>query len=173
MDVRNAIPAAKAGSQRGRESMKDDESMDYQYRGFIERVEGALQPISPEEAEIAAIATISTLSELISPESARNLGSHLPVGFVDKLDYRTPENPEELADGLSLEDFCERVAEKEGAGIATDEALNHAIGVMKAVKEAYGIGTDPGSSGGAQGIDGTDLERIRDELPEEFAPLLT
>lgn len=91
---------------------------------------------------------------------------------MDRLEYKTPNNPEELAEGLSFEDFTEIVADKEGAGVATDEALNHAIGVMKAVKEAYGVATDPGR-GGDQGIDGTGLEYIRDELPEDFAPLLT
>lgn len=146
--------------------------MSPQYGEFIERVEEALQPISAEGAERAAIATLSSLSEVISPEAARNLGSHLPVDLVDKLDYRQPENPRELADGLSLESFCELVADREGAGIATDEALNHAIGVMKAVKESYGVGTDPGR-GGDQSIASTELERIRAELPEEFAPLLT
>lgn len=44
---------------------------------------------------------------------------------------------------------------------------------MKAVRESYGVGTDVGSPGGDQGITGTELEQIRDELPEEFAPLLT
>lgn len=143
-----------------------------QYQEFMERVEETLQPISPEGAEQAAVATISTLSELLSPEASKNLGLHLPVEMIDKLEYTTPEEPEELANGLSLDDFCEIVADKEGAGIARDEALNHAIGVMKAVKECYGVGTDPGR-GPDQGIDGTELEQIRDELPEEFAPLLT
>lgn len=69
--------------------MKENQSPSSQYSEFVERVESALQPISPEEAERAAIATISTLSEVISPESAKNLGSHLPLDFVDKLDYRT------------------------------------------------------------------------------------
>lgn len=142
-----------------------------EYGEFIERVEEALQPISPEEAETAAIATLSTLSEIISPDAAKNLGSHLPGNLVDKLDYGTPDNTQDLADGLSLEDFSEVVADREGAGVATDEGLNHAIGVMKAVKEVYGVGTDVGSRD--QGIDGTELEQIRDELPEEFAPLLT
>lgn len=145
--------------------------MSPRYGEFIERVEEALQPISYEEAERATIATLSTLSEVVSADTAKNLGSHLPAELADKLDYGARENSRDLAEGISLEGFCEIVADREGAGVSRDEGLDHAIGVMKAVKEAYGVGTDVGSS--AQGIDGTELERIRDELPEEFAPLLT
>lgn len=151
--------------------MKEEESVSPQYGEFIERVEEALQPISPEEAERAAIATLSTLSEVISPDAAKNLGSHLPSELVDKLDYGD-RGEQDLAEGLTLESFSEIVADREGGGVPGDEGLAHAIGVMKAVKEAYGVGTDPGH-GPDQGIDGTELEKIRDELPEDFAPLLT
>ncbi|MBA2443201.1 MAG: DUF2267 domain-containing protein [Rubrobacter sp.] len=88
-----------------------------QYEEFIGSVESNLQPISNGEAERAAVATLSTLSEVISPDAARNLGSHLPQELADKLEYGRPENPRELAEGLSLEDFCEIVADKEGAGV--------------------------------------------------------
>ncbi len=63
------------------------------------------------------------------------------------------------------------VAEKEGSGVARDEARNHAIGVMKVVKESYGVGADVGSN--PQRIADSDLERLREQLPEEFAPLFT
>lgn len=142
-----------------------------QYEEFIGSVESNLQPISTEGAERAAEATLSTLSELISPDAAKNLGSHLPTELADKLDYGTPENPQELAAGLSLEDFSELVADKEGVGVAREEGRNHAIGVMKVVKEAYGVGADPGSS--PHGIAGSELDEIREQLPEDFAPLFT
>ena len=100
--------------------------MSVNYTEFMERVHEALQPISYEEAERAAVATLSTLSELISPEAARNLADHLPTELVDRLEYKTPNNPEELAEGLSLEDFNEIVAEKEGAGVAQDPILQSA-----------------------------------------------
>lgn len=142
-----------------------------QYKEFIGNVESNLQPISTEEAERAAEATLSTLSELISPEAAKNLRSHLPTELADKLDHGKPENPRELAAGLSLEDFSEIVADKEGVGVAREEGRIHAIGVMKAVKEVYGVGADPGSS--PYGIDGSELDEIRGQLPEDFAPLFT
>ncbi len=141
-----------------------------QYKEFIGRVEGALQPISSEGAERATISTLSMLSEILSPEATKNLSSHLPSELAEKLDNRPPENPQEPASGFSLEDFCELVAEQEGVGIVRDEARNHAIGVMKAVREAYGVGTDVGSDhdlGAAE----TELEELREELPEDFAPL--
>lgn len=142
------------------------------YGEFIESVKNNLQPISTEEAERAATATLSTLSEIVSSDAAKNLGSHLPGELEGNLNYNSPEDPQEFAASeLSLEDFCEMVAEKEGAGVNTDEARDHAIGVMKTVKEAYGAGNDLGSP--ARRIEETELERIRSQLPEEFAPLLT
>jgi hypothetical protein len=42
---------------------------------------------------------------------------------------------------------------------------------MKAVKEAYGVGADLGSN--PHGIAGSELDEIRDQLPEDFAPLFT
>lgn len=143
-----------------------------QYGEFIEGVENNLQPISYEEAERAAASTLSTLSEIVSPNAARNLGSHLPRGLEDKLNYNSPEDPREFAASeLSLEDFCDMVAEKEGAGVNVEEARDHAIGVMKVVKEAYGAGNDLGSN--ARRIEETELEEIRAQLPEDFAPLFT
>lgn len=141
------------------------------YEEFIGRVETNLQPITTEEAERAVVATLSTLSEVISPEAVENLRSHLPAELSDSLDDREPENPQDLAAGLSLDGFCEIIADKEGAGIAPEEARNHAIGVMKVVKESYGVGADVGSSD--RGIAESELEDIRAQLPEEFSPILT
>ncbi len=141
-----------------------------QYKEFIGRVEDALQPISTEGAERAAISTLSILSEILSPNATKNLSSHLPSELTEKLDDRPPENAQEPASEPSLEEFCELVAEQEGAGIVRDEARNHAIGVMKAVREAYGVGTDVGSDN-ELGAAETELEELRDELPEDFAPL--
>lgn len=79
--------------------------MSLQYGEFIQRATHSLHPISSEEAERAAIATLTTLSEVVSPEATKNLGFHLPTELGDKLDYRTPEHPQELAAGLTMEEF--------------------------------------------------------------------
>lgn len=115
---------------------------------------------------------MSTLFEIISAESAKDLGEHLPTEMVDKLNYISPERRREFAASeLTLDDFSEMVAEKEGAGVNLEEGRAHAIGVMKIVKEAYGAGSDPG--GAADEISDTELDKIRADLPEEFAPLFT
>jgi len=109
------------------------------------------------------VATLSALSEFISPEAARDLGSRLPAEMADELDYGPPEE-------ASWEDFTEIVAEKEGAGVIAEDAAAHAIGIMRIVREAYyGTGDDPEGSPGE--LAETDLDKIRAELPEEFAPL--
>ncbi len=78
-----------------------------QYEEFIAEVESNLQPISREGAERAAASTLSTLSEILGPDAARSLGSHLPAELAESLDHNSPEDPEEFsAEDLSLEDFA-------------------------------------------------------------------
>lgn len=137
-----------------------------QYDEFISRVESALRPISREGAERAAVSTLSILSELLTPEAVGNLEAHLPAELAKSLDHGPPDDPEAE---LSLEEFCELVAETEGTGVARDDARHHAAGVMRVVRENYGVGID--LSG--KTIAGSDLEVIREQLPEEFAPLFT
>ncbi len=134
-----------------------------QYNELIDKVEMRLRFSSSEKAERTMVATLSALSEFISPEAARDLGSRLPAEMADELDYGPPEE-------ASWEDFTEIVAEKEGAGVIAEDAATHAIGVMRIVREAYyGAGDDPEGNPGE--LAETDLDKIRAELPEEFAPL--
>ena len=136
------------------------------YDEFITKVESALRPIPRAGAKRAAVSTLSILSELLTPEAVENLEAHLPAEFAKSLDHDPPDDPEAE---LSLEEFCELVAETEGAGVALDDARHHATGVMRVVREVYGVGLD--LSG--KTIAGSELEMIREELPEEFAPLFT
>ena len=133
------------------------------YDELIDKVEMRLRFNSSEKAERTMMATLSALSEFISPEAARDLGSRLPAEVVDELDYGPPEEG-------SWEDFTEIVAEKEGAGVIAEDAASHAIGVMRIVREAY-YGTEDDPEGNPEEFAGTDLDKIRAELPEEFAPL--
>lgn len=108
---------------------KEERIMQRSYDEFVERIRQALVKLSFEDAERASIATLSTLSEAITPEAAKNLSSHLPAEMADKLDYEPPEEQ------ISMDEFLDIVAEKEGTGVAIDEARNHAIAVMKAVRK--------------------------------------
>ncbi len=134
-----------------------------QYDELVDKVEMRLRFNSSKKAERTMMATLSAISEFISPEAARDLGSRLPAELADELDYGPPEE-------ASWEDFTEIVAEKEGAGVIAEDAAAHAIGVMRIVREAYyGVGDDPEGKPGDPTE--TDLDKIRAELPEEFAPL--
>ena len=134
-----------------------------QYNELVDKVEMRLRFNSSKKAERTLMATLSAISEFMSPEAARDLGSRLPAEMADELDYGPPEE-------ASWEDFTEIVAEKEGAGVIAEDAAAHAIGVMRIVREAfYGIGDDPEDNPGE--LAETDLDKIRAELPEEFAPL--
>lgn len=134
-----------------------------QYNELIDKVEMRLRFSSSEKAERTMMATLSALSEFVSPEAARDLGSRLPAEVADELDYGPPEE-------ASWEDFTEIVAEKEGAGVIAEDAASHAIGVMRIVREAYyGVEDVPEDDSGDPAE--TDLDKIKAELPEEFAPL--
>jgi uncharacterized protein (DUF2267 family) len=134
------------------------------YNELIDKVEMRLRFNSTADAERTTIATLSALSEFITPEAARDLGSHLPPEIADRLDHGPPEE-------ASWEDFTEIVAEKEGAGVTAEDAGRRATAVMKIVREAYGAGPEPGGDpdGSAEG----DLDEIRAELGEEFEPLFS
>ncbi len=134
-----------------------------QYNELVDKVEMRLRFNSSKKAERTLMATLSAISEFISPEAARDLGSRLPAEMADELDYGPPEE-------ASWEDFTEIVAEKEGAGVIAEDAAAHAIGVMRIVREAfYSVGDGPEGEPGDPTE--TDLDKIRAELPEEFAPL--
>lgn len=132
------------------------------YDELIDKLQMRLRLNSAAETERRMLATLSALSELMSPEAARKLGSHLPKEIADELDHGPPEE-------ASWEEFTEIVAEKEGAGVIAEDAGEHAMTVMKVVGEAYGTGDEPEGATGRSAEE--DLAEIRAELPEEFEPL--
>lgn len=134
------------------------------YDELIDKVQMRLRFNSAAKAERTMIAILSALSEFISPEAARSLGSRLPTEVADKFDYGPPEE-------ASWEDFTEIVAEKEGVGVIAEQAGEHAIAVMKIVREAYGAGDEPEGAHGEPA--GDSLAEIRAELGEEFEPLFS
>lgn len=90
-----------------------------QYMEFLRRVEQqieATQPASDTQraAEQAITATLETLSERLTGGQARDLAEQLPEELQPPL-KRVAENAEDL----SLEEFYQRVAEREGVDIET------------------------------------------------------
>ena len=122
-----------------------------QYPEFLRRVEEqieATQPASETQraAERAIAATLETLSERVTGGEAADLAAQLPEELQAPL-RRAPE----AAEGLSLEEFYQRVAEREGVDIET--ARNDASAVMTVL----GLAVTPG-----------ELDDVMAQLPSEF-----
>ncbi len=111
-----------------------------------------LDPVDPGQAERAIEATLATLGELVGGREAADLASQLPDPFKIPIGLKSEEGGE----SFSLGEFYRRVAQKEDVEIAT--ASIHAAAVMKALERA---------------ISGGELEEIRAQLPEEYAPLFS
>jgi uncharacterized protein (DUF2267 family) len=120
-----------------------------QYEEFLKRVQDLIGPAQPDEARRAIVATFSTLCERISGGEAGDLATQLPEELKEPL-QRAGEDAEEF----SLEEFLQRVGEREGTN--TDVARAHASAVMAVLREA---------------VTGGEWDNIRAQLPQEFGPL--
>lgn len=126
-----------------------------QYEEFVERVEAQLgpahlDPYQPGRAKLAINATLTTLGERISGGEAGDLASQLPEPLKTSLSVKS----EDEAGDFSVQEFYRRVAEREEADIAV--ASIHASSVVRTLREA---------------VTGGEVDDIRSQLPEEFAPL--
>ena len=122
-----------------------------QYPEFLRRVEqqiDATQPITYTQraAEQAITATIETLSERLTGGEARDLAAQLPEELQASLQRAAEE-----AEDLSLEEFYQRVAEREGVDIET--AREDASAVMTVL----GLAATP-----------DELDDVMAQLPAEF-----
>ena len=126
-----------------------------QYQEFVQRVEEQVNVTQPatdtqRAAENAITATLETLSERLTGGETNDLASQLPTELQAPL-QRTGE---EQAEDFSLEEFYERVAEREGIDIET--ARQDASAVMTVL----GLALTP-----------SQLDDVRAQLPEEFNAL--
>lgn len=127
-----------------------------QYEEFVQRMESklgpdALDPADPGQAQLAIQATLTTLAERITGGEASKLASQLPAELKTSLEAKSEE---EAAEDFSLEEFHRRVAEREDVDQA--KATVHASVVMSTLREA---------------VTGGEVEDVRSQLPDEFAPL--
>ncbi len=120
------------------------------YEEFIERVQRRLGSAEADAAGRAPTATLGTLGECLSGEEADDLAAQLPKELKMPLTRQSED-----ARPLSLEQFFQRVSEREGVGI--DVARNHAAAVMKVLGEAASQG---------------ELRDVSSQLSPEVASLL-
>ncbi len=121
-----------------------------QHEEFIEEVRKRADLTSTDEAERATRATLIVLGEYLSGGEGPDLAAQLPQGIAEYLKRQPPGRPEIF----SLEDFLQRVAEEED--IDSESASTHARAVINVLEEAVSRG---------------EMENVRRQFPEEFAPL--
>jgi uncharacterized protein (DUF2267 family) len=122
-----------------------------QYQEFLQRVQEQISATEPatqtqRAAEQAITATLQTLSERLTGGEATDLAAQLPEELKAPL-----ERSAEEAERFSLEEFYERVAEREGVDLET--ARNDASAVMSVLR----LAVTPGQ-----------LDDLMAQLPSEF-----
>ena len=122
-----------------------------QYQEFLQRVQEQINATEPatqtqRAAEQAITATLQTLSERLTGGEATDLAAQLPEELKAPLQRSAEE-----AERFSLEEFYERVAEREGVDVET--ARNDASAVMSVLR----VAVTPGQ-----------LDDLMAQLPSEF-----
>lgn len=98
-------------------------------------------------AETATRATLETLAERLGGGLPQNLGGQLPPEIGRHLDVDRTER-------FEVDEFFDRVAERETAGVGKPQAAFHARAVLSVVDEA--------TTGGQ-------LDRVREQLTPEWS----
>ncbi len=115
---------------------------------FIAEVRNLAELYSTEDAEKAIRATLETLKERLAGNEPSNLAAQLPPDvavFVEGDGGR---------EAFSVQEFYERVAEKEGAN--SEEAVKHARAVATVLQTA---------------VTGGELEDLRSQLGNDYKEL--
>jgi uncharacterized protein (DUF2267 family) len=117
---------------------------------FIGQVQSRARLASRGDAERATRATLETLGERLSGGAAQNLAAQLPTEIGEHL-RRVSTSEEATGDSFSLDEFFDRVAERENAEVP--EAAFHARTVIEVAAEA--------TTGGV-------VTKVREQLPDDF-----
>lgn len=122
-----------------------------QHDEFIGHVQHRARLSSRGEAEKATKATLQTLAERLAGGAAENLASELPQHVAD---YLVGHHDMEVAEEMTLDEFFQRVSEREGVDLP--KSIHHARAVIDVLQEAV----SPGQ-----------IQNIRAQLPDEWDPL--
>lgn len=120
------------------------------YDEFIRHVQSSAQFSTREEAEKATQATLETLKERIVGDEAAQLAAQLPEDLAKHLRGREGQ----FGDHFKLEEFYQRVSQKEGVDLAT--AAAHA----KVVFSVLNVAVTPG-----------EFADVRSNLSEDYKDL--
>jgi uncharacterized protein (DUF2267 family) len=120
-----------------------------QHDEFVGLVQDRARLDSRGAAEAAIRATLETLGDRLAGGLPDNLGAQLPPEIGRHLD-----RPE--AQRFDLNEFWQKVADRESAGVELPQAAFHARAVMSVVAEA---------------VEGAQVDTIRDQLEPDYREL--
>jgi uncharacterized protein (DUF2267 family) len=109
-------------------------------------------PMEPAHADQAVRTVLATLGQRLAGGEPKDLASQLPPELQDTLTAHTGEA--EIGD--DVEDFCRRVAEREGWNCTPGEALTHAQAVFGTLATFVSAG---------------EIEDLKAQLPAGYAAL--
>ncbi len=109
-----------------------------QYEAFIEQVQDRGGFRDRNRAEEATRATLETLGELLTAAEAADLAAQLPDDLDDYIQRQTSRTSHPSA--LGVEDFCRRVAERQGGHLDPEDAQAHVRAVFTTLREAISEG---------------------------------
>ena len=121
-----------------------------QFEEFVGEVQHHARLGSQGETMRAIHATLETLGERLHGEEAYNLGAQLPSALGAYLRLAREK------ESFGIDEFFQRVAEREGAGVDLPGAAHHARAVITVLQEAVSAG---------------EIADARAQLPEEWDPL--
>lgn len=122
------------------------------YDEFLTRVSQRGGPVEHEHADAAAKQVLVALGQRLAGNEPHDLASQLPGELQAPL--LRPTSAAEIGD--DLDDFLRRVADREGRGCDTEEALTHARAVLGTIGSFVSAG---------------EIRDLRSQLPTGYAPL--
>lgn len=108
---------------------------------------------STETAERATLATLRTLGEHVTAGEAADLAERLP----DRLAAAVTEESDEAPESFSVDEFVDRVADREGDGRDDRAAVTRRVRAVHTALAENGLENE--------------LQEVREQLPNEYASL--
>lgn len=122
------------------------------YDEFLTQVGQRGGPVEREHADAAAKQILAALGQRLAGNEPHDFASQLPSELQDPL--LRPTSKAEIGD--DLDDFLRRVADREGHGCDTEQALTHARAVLGTIASFVSAG---------------EIQDLRAQLPTGYAPL--
>lgn len=123
-----------------------------QYQEFLRQVREHGGPSETEHADAAAKQILAALGQRLAGNEPHDLASQLPAELQEPL--LRPTAQAEIGDDLDA--FLHRVADREGRGCGTDEALAHSRAVLGTIASFVSAG---------------EIQDLRAQLPTGYAAL--